>query len=496
MHPPSIDSSRRTHRRQKPRSLRGFATLMPSRRSSAQHRCPNGSAPLPAGVGGVSACGVRGLEASASARRRRRQLATSRQVTRHAHGWEQQLHVAIAQLKPRREIDALRRGSSAHQLSARLMSRSRCPTAGKREAARDARAYQRRRVEAARRRRVRPRARPPQRASSRVPRARAGGPFTSSGPFTTGAAAERLAAMAERERGLLKELSLSKSSSSSSSSRFRSSSADQAAAQRCPHSPAATQPAFAMDRGQHDEAFPNPVTASPPSPPTANADSGSAGSDGLEPEGDVASGDLPVVSSPPAQGLVLPNMGLVLPESLVASSWSPPSASSTSSARSTHSLRSTRAMPMSPLPLAPPPRGLEAMLQSAQREIEGLHDVVRQQMHVQGVLERRAAVLEREKTGGQRARRAARAHQRLETLLDDARQTATRARSQAAGVEARRPLRRSSRGQGAHSAARGQARAARGDAAMQLETARADRHGGRSSHGDLDDARGGRAREG
>ena len=40
----STDSSRRTHRRthrrQKPRSLRGFATLMPSRRSSAQASLP------------------------------------------------------------------------------------------------------------------------------------------------------------------------------------------------------------------------------------------------------------------------------------------------------------------------------------------------------------------------------------------------------------------------------------------------------------------------
>ena len=44
---------------------------------------------------------------------------------------------------------------------------------------------------------------------------------------------------------------------------------------------------------------------------------------------------------------------------------------------------------------APPPRGLETILESAQCEIEGLHDVVRQQMHVQGVLENeRSTVLE------------------------------------------------------------------------------------------------------
>ena len=58
--------------------------------------------------------------------------------------------------------------------------------------------------------------------------------------------------------------------------------------------------------------------------------------------------------------------------------------------------RSQRSTPRCrPCQRAPPPRGLETMLESAQREIEGLHDVVCQQMHVQGVLENeRSTVLE------------------------------------------------------------------------------------------------------
>ena len=69
--------------------------------------------------------------------------------------------------------------------------------------------------------------------------------------------------------------------------------------------------------------------------------------------------------------------------------------------------RSPRSTPRCrPCQRAPPPRGLETILESAQCEIEGLHDVVRQQMHVQGVLENeRSAVLERR---GERAHRAAR----------------------------------------------------------------------------------------
>ena len=304
--------------------------------------------------------------------------------------------MAIAQLETHAaEIDALRRGSSAHQLSARYDEQiEMLQRQVSEQAARDAQAlYQAQAaVEAARAeaREAHERARRSRELAECLEIEQA------AHSQTRAQAAERLAAMAERERALLKELSTVQKQQQQQQQQIQQQ--QQQIKQQlnaAPNSPAVhTAGGCAWIEDSTMSAFPNPVTASPPSPPTANADSGSAGSDGLEPEGDAASGGLPAVSSPPAQGLVLPNMGLVLPESLVASSWSPPSASSTSSARSTHSLRSTRAMPMSPLPLAPPPRGLEAMLQSAQREIEGLHDVVRQQMHVQGVLENeRAAVL-------------------------------------------------------------------------------------------------------